>query len=252
MDGSKRIVVVTGAAGGIGRAAVQRFLQDGWNVVAVDRREPAAGCDGARFATADVGDASAVARLFGDIAEREGRVDAVVNNAAVQLCRPIEEVEPDEWDRTMAANVRSVYLMVKASIPLLPSGGAIVNLSSVHALASSRHMSAYAASKGALAALTRALAVELAPRGIRVNAVLPGAVDTPMLAAGLVRTPSADRSEREAALDALASRTPLGRVGRPEEVAELILYLSDSRLSAFVTGACLVIDGGATARLSTE
>jgi NAD(P)-dependent dehydrogenase (short-subunit alcohol dehydrogenase family) len=130
-------------------------------------------------------------------------------------------------------------------------GGAIVNVSSVHAVATSANIAAYAASKGALLALTRALAIELAPDNIRVNAVLPGAVDTPMLHAGLSRGHVAG-ADLPALMQALSKRTVMGRIGQPTEIGQTILFLADSERSSFMTGQALVVDGGATARLSTE
>jgi NAD(P)-dependent dehydrogenase (short-subunit alcohol dehydrogenase family) len=130
-------------------------------------------------------------------------------------------------------------------------GGAIVNVSSVHAVATSKHIAAYAASKGGMLALTRALAIELAPDNIRVNTVLPGAVDTSMLRDGLNRD-HAGSGTAEERLENLARNTVSGKIGKPEEIAQTILFLADPEKSSFITGQPLVIDGGATARLSTE
>jgi len=152
----------------------------------------------------------------------------------------------------MASNLRSVYLAVRHAHPLMRGhDAAIVNVSSVHAIATSTNISAYAASKGALLSLTRALAIELAPDQIRVNAVLPGAVNTPMLHDGLVRGPVQGADIQELMRE-LGRRTVIGRVGRPEEIAQAILFLADNDRSSFMTGQALVVDGGATARLSTE
>ena len=135
------------------------------------------------------------------------------------------------------------------TLPLLRERrGAVVNVASVHAIATSAGLAAYAASKGAVVALTRAAALELAPEGIRVNAVLPGAIDTQMLRDGLSR----GGPDIDAGMAALAERTPLGRIGRPQDVAEAVLFLADASRSSFITGQTLVVDGGATARLSTE
>jgi NAD(P)-dependent dehydrogenase (short-subunit alcohol dehydrogenase family) len=145
--------------------------------------------------------------------------------------------------------LRSVFLSAKAGFPWLKAaGGCIVNVASVHALATSVDIAAYAASKGGLAALTRAMALEFGPVGIRVNAILPGAVDTPMLKEGLERS----GTEPEAARQRLEGRTPLGRIARPEEIAQAILFLASAERSSFISGECLVADGGALARLSTE
>jgi NAD(P)-dependent dehydrogenase (short-subunit alcohol dehydrogenase family) len=180
-------------------------------------------------------------------------LDALVNNAAVQVAKPVIETTVEEWDAVMASNLRSVFLFVKLAHPLMKAagGGAIVNVSSVHAIQTSANIAAYAASKGGLLALTRALAIEFAPDNIRVNAVLPGAVDTPMLRAGFNRghVGHGDMQER---LDNLARRTVNGRVGQPSEIAHAIFFLADNEQSSFMTGQAMVIDGGATARLSTE
>jgi len=136
--------------------------------------------------------------------------------------------------------------------PLLQRpGGAVVNVASVHAVATSANIAAYATSKGGMVAMTRAAALELAAEGIRVNAVLPGAVDTPMLRDGLGRA-CTDGSSVDDAMADLAGRTAMGRVGQPREIAEAILFLADPDRSSFMTGQTMVVDGGATARLSTE
>ena len=153
----------------------------------------------------------------------------------------------------MASNLRSVFLGIKLAHPLFKAagGGAIVNVSSVHAVATSANIAAYAASKGGLLALTRATAIEFARDNIRVNAILPGAVDTPMLRAGMNRghVQGEDILQR---LDNLARKTVNGRVGQPEEIAHAIYFLADETQSSFMTGQALIVDGGATARLSTE
>ena len=152
----------------------------------------------------------------------------------------------------MASNLRSVFLGVKLAHPLLArkGGGAIVNVSSVHAVATSKDIAAYAASKGGMLALTRAMAIEFAPDNIRVNAILPGAVDTQMLRAGLSRD-HAGSGDIQQRLENLARRTVSGKIGKPEEIASAIYFLADAQ-SAFMTGQALIVDGGATARLSTE
>lgn len=247
-----RIVLITGAAGGIGSATGQAFAKAGWRVVGVDRAQAADMSSLHRYTIADISDADESQRLFAEVAKEEGHIDAMVNNAAVQVCKPLVETTPTEWDETMATNVRAAYLAVRHAYPLLrTNGGAIVNVSSVHALATSANIAAYAASKGAILALTRALAIELAPDRIRVNAVLPGAVDTPMLHAGLKRG-AGQAATTQDLIKGLGSRTVMGRVGQPAEIAQAILFLADEQRSSFITGQSLVVDGGATARLSTE
>jgi NAD(P)-dependent dehydrogenase (short-subunit alcohol dehydrogenase family) len=153
----------------------------------------------------------------------------------------------------MASNLRSVFLSAKLAYPLLKArgGGAIVNVSSVHAVATSKDIAAYAASKGGMLALTRAMAIEFAPVNVRVNAILPGAVDTPMLRAGMNRD-HAGSGTLEDRLENLARNTVSGKIGKPEEIAQSIFFLADESQSAFMTGQALIVDGGATARLSTE
>lgn len=244
-----RIAVVTGAAGGIGSATALAFHRDGWRVVAIDRA-PERKIEGIDlYLQADVSDPAHVADVFRRLAE-DGEIHALVNNAAIQIIGSLAETTPDNWDAVMASNLRSAYLTTRAAVTAMSAaGGAIVNVSSVHAIATSTGNAAYAASKGALAALTRAAALELAPAAIRVNAVLPGAVDTAMLRANLEQAGEA-KSRVRASL--LASRTPLGRFGRPDEIAQAILFLADPERSSFITGQMLIVDGGATAKLSTE
>lgn len=247
----KPVAVISGVAGGIGAATAKLFSASGWSVIGADRRQASVSSLD-EFMRADLGEEAEARAFFAMVADRARRIDALVNNAAVQVCKPLHDMEAAEWDEVMRSNVRSVYLATRFSHALLRGhASAIVNVSSVHALASSPGIAAYAASKGAVLAMTRALAVELAPDRIRVNAVLPGAVDTPMLRAGLSRSgpPAAGDTER---LEQLSARHPLGRIGKPEEIAEAVLYLADAMRSSFVTGQTLVVDGGATCRLSTE
>jgi len=248
----KKIVLITGVDGGIGNATARIFAKAKWHVIGVDRHQVRNEDSVHHFIQADVADAAESQRIFMEVADDEGRIDALINNAAIQICKPILETTPEEWDRVMATNVRSVYLAVKnAHILMRENGGAIVNVSSVHAVATSSNIAAYAASKGALLAFTRALAIELARDKIRVNAVLPGAVDTPMLRAGLNRG-HVTMGNIEDSICELGKKHVLGRIGLPEEIGQTILFLADNERSSFITGHALIVDGGATARLSTE
>jgi len=248
----KRWALITGAAGGIGRATTELFAAEGWQTVAVDRRAAEAFPPGVLFRKADVSIPEDVAALFLWLAQQTDRLDALVNNAAIQICKPLVDMSVQEWDTVMHSNLRSAFLTARHGHGLLrAAAGAIVNVSSVHAVATSRDIAAYAASKGGLVALTRAMALELAPDSIRVNAVLPGAVDTPMLHAGLSRDHVAGASLEERMAD-LGNRTVMGRVGRPAEIAQTIVFLADNTRASFVTGQAMIVDGGATARLSTE
>jgi NAD(P)-dependent dehydrogenase (short-subunit alcohol dehydrogenase family) len=248
-----RTVLITGAAGGIGRATVAHFHERSWRVIGVDRLEFGEGypADGV-FIRSDISRPEDMQAIFQQVHAQAEYLNALVNNAAMQIAKPLVETTPEEWDEVMGSNLRSVFLAAKLAHPLLAaSGGAIVNVSSVHAIQTSANIAAYAASKGGLLALTRAMAIEFAPDNIRVNAILPGAVDTPMLRAGLDRGHATGNNVQER-LDNLARRTVNGRVGKPAEIASAIYFLADSDQSAFMTGQALVVDGGATARLSTE
>lgn len=253
-----RTVMITGAAGGIGRATVRLFSEKGWTVIGVDRASfntpeavefPANGL----FIQSDISIGENVEAIFSQAHAFTKRLDALVNNAALQIAKPVLDTSVEEWDAVMASNLRSVFLSVKLAHRLFAAAGsgAIVNVSSVHAVATSANIAAYAASKGGLLALTRALAIEFAPNNIRVNAILPGAVDTPMLRAGMYRghVDGVDIMER---LDNLARKTVNGRVGQPEEIAHAIYFLADNEQSSFMTGQALIVDGGATCKLSTE
>jgi NAD(P)-dependent dehydrogenase (short-subunit alcohol dehydrogenase family) len=247
---NQRVVLVTGAAGGIGRATAAVFRRHGWYTVGIDREPDVDAAEVDRFIVADLARDGEVEATFRVIGDDLGRIDALVNNAAIQIAKPMVETTVEEWDLTMDTNVRMAFrTMIASHRRLREHQGSVVNVSSVHAVATSGSMAAYATSKGALLALTRAAALEMGADGIRVNAILPGAIDTPMLRAGMAAR--ADRSVEES-MQILSSRTPLGRIGRAEEIAEAILFLSDGDRSSFITGQVLVVDGGAMARLSTE
>jgi NAD(P)-dependent dehydrogenase (short-subunit alcohol dehydrogenase family) len=249
-----RYVLITGAAGGIGRATVHLFAEKCWRVIGIDRAPfgedfPPDGL----FIQAEISQPEAMESIFTQVQGFSPKLDALINNAAVQVAKPLIETTAEEWDMVIANNLRPAFLFAKLTYPLFKAsgGGAIVNVSSVHAVQTSTNIAAYAASKGGLLALTRATAIEFAKDNIRVNAILPGAVDTPMLRAGLNRG-HVTGDDIHARLDNLARRTVNGRVGKPEEIAQSIYFLADSTQSSFMTGQAMIVDGGATARLSTE
>jgi NAD(P)-dependent dehydrogenase (short-subunit alcohol dehydrogenase family) len=251
---AQRTVIITGAGGGIGRATTMLFSERGWQVIGIDRIDfPGTFPEKGLFLKGDVSVPEVWDRIIDQIKPFTERVNCLVNNAAVQVAKPVLETSLEEWDRTMEINLRSVFLGVKRIHPffLQNQGGSIVNVSSVHAVATSRDIAAYAASKGGLLAFTRALAVEFALQNIRVNAVLPGAVDTQMLRDGLNRA-HAGGGTIEERLENLANRTVSGKIGQPEEIARVIYFLADDQQSSFLTGQPIVVDGGATVKLSTE
>jgi NAD(P)-dependent dehydrogenase (short-subunit alcohol dehydrogenase family) len=239
-----RVAVVTGAAGGIGGATCRRFSDEGWSVVAIDVRritEPTP----YRVITADISDLDAAVNVLA----RVERIDALINNAAVMRTRRLSDTPTVEWEHTLATNVSAPFVLMREALGrLAQTRGAVVNVASVHAVATSPGAVAYAASKAALVGLTRAAALEFADQGVRVNAVLPGATSTPMLDAGFSRHPDGP----EEAARQLISRTPLKRIADPSEIAESILFCADSTRSGFMTGQSLILDGGSTLRLSTE
>jgi NAD(P)-dependent dehydrogenase (short-subunit alcohol dehydrogenase family) len=231
------VVVVTGAAGGIGAATCDLLKSDGWDVIAVDRlpvERPGA-------LQVDIADAEALTTALSALP----RVDALVNNAALQLYKSLLETTIEEWDAVAAVNIRGAFVCLKAVHRQLEEArGSVVNVGSVHAIATSHSIAAYAATKGGLSAFTRAAAIEMAPLGVRVNAVLPGAVDTSALRDGFSRKADAEQT--------LIDRTPLKRIGHPRDIAQAIAFLIDRNRSAFITGQDFAVDGGALARLSTE
>ena len=246
LDGS--VAIVTGAAGGVGLEVVRLLLAAGASVVAEDV-DPAVTeletPDGRVAAlVGDVAD-SATARAAVDIAlERFGHLDILVNNAARFLLKPTLDTSDEEWDAVMRTNVRGVFVHSREALPRLAEdgGGAIVNVASISGVVGLSDQAAYSASKGAIVQLTRQLAVEWSPRGVRVNAVAPGAIDTPFLRNAISGAPEIDE-----VLAQIAASHPLGRISEPDEIAETIVFLASPR-ARFVSGAILMVDGGYTAQ----
>lgn len=251
-----RVVLITGGAGGMGRAAAARFLSASDTVVLTDVSEeglaeavaalqPAGGT--LHRAVADVRRVEDCERMVGGTVAAHGRVDVLVNCAGVWVEGPTAEATEDEWDRTIDVNLKGTFFACRFAIPhLVQSEGCIVNLSSDAGLVGTAETAIYCASKGGVSNLTRALALELAPKGVRVNAVCPNDVDTPMLA-GQARDYGG--GDPEAYLRGLLATYPQGeraRFIRPDEVAALIVFLASAE-AAPITGACVPIDFGSTA-----
>ena len=247
-----KTALVTGAAGGIGYATVTRLRGDGWTVLATDLKAPDDAGSDDWFVAADLAATDGLERIVATTRAKFDRLDLLVNNAALQVCEPVDKLTTADWDRTMAVNARAPFVLCRDLLPMLAAArGAIVNVSSVHAVATSAGMAAYAASKGALSALTRVLALECAASGVRVNAVLPGATDTPMLRAGFEER-AANPQDAARRKNALVSSTPLQRIGTASEIAAAIAFLADGKQSGFMTGATLTVDGGVLAGLKSE
>ena len=253
-----KVAVVTGGASGIGKATAALIAMQGGSMVICDCRadamEDALGEFADRFpaikgCVADVASAADMERLVRFTVETFGGIDILVNNAGVQMFGTVVDLGEEDWDRTLAINLKGTFLASKFAVPEMRKrgGGAIVNVASVHAFATVSNRVAYAASKTGLLGLTRAMALDHGPENIRVNVVCPGPVDTPMLRNAWTRMyPGRPMPEL---LDELAEILPVGAVGRAEEVAEMIAYLAGPR-SSFVTGGEFKIEGGVSARYS--
>lgn len=243
----QRVSLVTGAASGIGAACAHRFAAEGSTVVGLDVQQPDAAAWGevarlapaAQFHSADVRDEARVAEVVADTIARFGRLDVVVNAAGVGGGGPVHMVDATEWDRVVDINLKGTFLVCKHGLtPMLAQGsGSIVNIASVEGLEGTEGGSAYNASKGGVVLLTKNLAIDYGRKGIRVNCICPGFIETPLLASvfeGEVMAPFLER---------FADCHQLGRLGRPEEVAAAALFLAGDDAS-FVSGHALAVDGG--------
>ena len=244
LDGSAALI--TGAASGIGRGIAQRFLEAGAAVAIFDidgerARETARELSALGRVLAiegDVADESHVESAVRQTAAEFGRLDILINNAAIETVGTVEAMSAVEWDRLLAVNLKGCFLFARHSIPVMRRrGGAIVNISSVHAFISYPATPAYDASKAAMLALTRTMALDHGRDGIRVNAICPGYIDAPLLEKWLETVP-----DRTQAMADVLRLHPLGRIGTPRDVAEAALFLA-SPAASFISGATLVVDG---------
>lgn len=250
-DENAKVALVTGAASGIGAAAARIFAAHGERVVVSDMNESGGqataaritGADGeAIFVRADVSVAADVQALVSTTVENFGRLDHAFNNAGIEGEQaPLAEIAEDDWDRLIGINLRGVWLCMRAEIPAMleRGGGAIVNNASVAGLVGFAGAGAYTASKHGVVGLTRAAALDYAQLGLRVNAVCPGIIDTPMVARAVEGNP-----ELAAGLKA---GEPIGRLGTPEEIGEAAYWLC-SDAASFMTGQAVAVDGGFTAQ----
>lgn len=245
--------IVTGGGSGIGRATCQVFADEGARLVVADRNLEAAeavaetvrGAGGDAVALpVNVSKAAEVRQMTKDVLDRFGRIDVLVNNAGYGIPGTVVETSEEDWDALMAVNLTGVFLCCKHAIPVMirQGGGVVVNVASVVANVGIANRAAYCASKGGVAALTRAMALDHVADGIRVNAVAPGTINTPYFEQML-----ANSDDPKGLLHGLESRQPMQRLGNPEEIARGILFLASGE-SSFCTGSILTVDGGMTAR----
>src|SRR5258708_27661910 len=244
-----RTAVVTGAASGIGRASALLFAKEGASLALVDRDAPGlqetlAAISGAKSEASmhvgDVGAANFARTTVGEIMARHGRLDVLMTAAGFSCGGTVLTTDPADWDAVFRTNVGGTWLWSRAAVPEMQrqGGGSIITLASPLAMAGGKNNSAYIAAKGAIISLTRTSALDFATDGIRVNAIAPGGIDTPMLRSSVVR-----HADPDAAREASKNRHAMKRVGRAEEVAEAALHLA-SDASSFTTGTVMVVDGG--------
>jgi NAD(P)-dependent dehydrogenase (short-subunit alcohol dehydrogenase family) len=252
-----KVALITGAGSGIGEATAHAFAAAGAQVVIADIDVAAAGRVAASITDAggrahplvvDVADEAQVQVAFVEIVGRFGRLDVAVNNAGIGHVGNVLETSVDDWERVMGVNARGIFLCAREAVRQMraqqPAGGAIINIASVAALVALERRFPYSASKGAVLALTRSIAIDFVGDGIRCNAICPGTVHTPFVERFLAQSFA---GQEDAVRQHLHARQPIGRMGRPEEIATAALYLASDE-AVFVTGSALVIDGGLTAR----
>jgi 3-oxoacyl-[acyl-carrier protein] reductase len=249
-----KIALVTGGTSGIGRAVAELFAEEGATVAITGRRdalgrEVVAGIQvaggQAEFVPVDARDLPDVRRVTQDVAQRRGRLDVLVNNAGISLPRTLLETSEEDFSTQFETNVRAMFFTTKwaAEIMVRQGSGSIVSIASVSGIRGQEKRAAYCGTKGAVLQITRAAALELASSGVRVNAVSPGAVDTPLLR----NARFAGQANQDELIADLGGSLPLGRIGLAEDIARAVLYLASDEAS-WVTGTNLVVDGGAHAR----
>jgi 2-keto-3-deoxy-L-fuconate dehydrogenase len=251
LDGT--VAVVTGGGSGIGAATCRALAEQGARVVVADvNRDTGQGVayelgDAGSFQATDVTDLASVRAAVQHAVTAFGRLDLLVNNAGIGLVGSVEETNPNDWNKLIAVNMTGVFHGSRAAVEQMlrqqPTGGLIVNIASVAGMIGIARRFAYCATKGAVIAMTRQVAVDYVQQGIRCNAICPGTVYSPFVEAYVERFHSDTRDET---IKQLHARQPIGRMGKPEEVADLVVYLASAE-AGFMTGSAVVLDGGWTA-----
>ncbi|TFF93221.1 MAG: SDR family oxidoreductase [Promethearchaeota archaeon] len=247
MDLKNKIAIITGSGAGIGEATAKLFAENGIKVVCNSLSKSALRVTNeinnsggeAIFVQADISKENEAKKIIDQVIEHFGVIDILFNNAGIVLGGSVDTISTEDWDKTMAVNVRGIYLVSKYAIPYLKrASGTIINNSSSVAFTGVKNRAAYTASKGAVLSLTRAMAADYIDDGIRVNAICPGTTDTPSLSRRLNKFDNPEMARKD-----FIARQKMGRLGKPEEIAEGVLFLVKSE---FTTGASLSIDGGMT------
>ena len=234
-----KVALITGGRSGIGLACANRFSENNYQVITA-QRSPAENFDTIK---ADFSNPETPAQVINEVIKQAGRLDVLINNAGIMLENAIDQMSLTDWNHTLAVNLTTPFLLIKNALPHLKAGSSIINIGSIEGLGSNPKHAAYGASKAGLHALTRAVAVDHGPRGIRCNAVAPGWIDTEL-----------NEDFIESMEDPMAFRAGIGRIhplrrtGKPEEVAALVTWLASDD-AAFVTGQVYTVDGGRLAQL---
>jgi len=253
-----KIAVVTGAASGIGLACAEELHSHNYKIIGVDIQEPLeTSIDGVfrLFRIVDIAKMDNITQFVAELSKIIDHVDVLVNSAGIHCRKPFDSITEIDFDNVISINAKAPFFMTQKLLPLMMQGEysnrSIVNISSVHSKATTPLLSVYATSKGALSAMTRTMALELASKRIRVNAVLPGAINTPMLQHGFQKLYGKPGVSVEQMLNDFGKKLPVRRIGEAVDVAKAVYFLADEE-NSFITGESLVIDGGVLARLSTE
>jgi len=246
-----KVAIITGSTSGMGEAAAYLFAKQGAKVVVTGRRESKGKTVVAKikknkgqaiYVELDVSDEVSVKSMVKEVLKKWGKIDILYNNAGIETQGLIKDMTDKEWNKIFSVNIKGMMYCCKHVTPKMKKGSSVINTASVAGLVGYANLSIYGATKGAVVSLSRDLAIELAPKGIRVNCICPGVIWTEMVKRYIKISP-----DPKVVKEQLITGTPLGRVGQPEEVAELALFLASDK-SSFITGAIIPIDGGYTAQ----